>query len=101
LAAVNPAAFEPDLARSLWSIGWVHAAHQTATPEAIAATDEAIVIYQRLADRLPDAHLSDLQAAATTLADLHTITAAAAERIQHTYGLPTTAPPNAGIVLQE
>ncbi|MGH4025323.1 MAG: hypothetical protein ACRDRV_12180 [Pseudonocardiaceae bacterium] len=70
LAGVNPAAFEPDLARGLWGFAWVRSAGQVDVPEALNAAEESVAILERLAERLPQAFTGDLRGALTTLAGL-------------------------------
>ncbi|MGH3711806.1 MAG: tetratricopeptide repeat protein, partial [Pseudonocardiaceae bacterium] len=70
LAGVNPAAFEPDLARGLWSFARVRAAGQVELPGALDAADESVAIYARLVERLPQAFTGDLGGALVTLADV-------------------------------
>jgi predicted trehalose synthase len=70
LAGVNPAAFEPDLARGLWSFAWVRAASQVELPEALNAAEESVARYESLAERLPQAFTSDLRGALASLVDV-------------------------------
>ncbi|MFJ4953296.1 tetratricopeptide repeat protein, partial [Streptomyces sp. NPDC088760] len=64
LAEGNPAAYEPDLARSLSNLGiWLAAAGRRV--EALTSTEEAVKIYRRLAKGNPAAYEPDL---ATSLA---------------------------------
>ncbi|MGH4010806.1 MAG: tetratricopeptide repeat protein [Pseudonocardiaceae bacterium] len=70
LAGVNPAAFEPHLARGLWSFAWVRAAGQVELPQALAAAEESVGIYEALYRRLPQAFAGDLRGALTTAADV-------------------------------
>ncbi|HWR47743.1 MAG TPA: hypothetical protein VN327_09085, partial [Pseudonocardiaceae bacterium] len=70
LAQTNPAAFEPDLARGLWSFAWVRVAGQTELAQALTAAEESVVLYDGLVRRLPQAFTNDLHGALTTLADV-------------------------------
>ncbi|MGH3914785.1 MAG: hypothetical protein ACRDTC_15460, partial [Pseudonocardiaceae bacterium] len=89
LAGVNPAAFEPDLARGLWSFAWVRAAGQVELTEALDAADESVAIYARLVERLPQAFTGNLRGALVTLADVfkalgrHDEEAQVRDRIEH------------------
>ncbi len=49
LAAANPAAFEPELARGLWTSAWPRAATQIELTEALVTAQEAVDISARLA----------------------------------------------------
>jgi hypothetical protein len=69
LAGVNPAAFEPDLARGLWSFAWVRVAGQIELPQALtAAAEESVTRYDELTQQLPQAFTNDLNGALATLA---------------------------------
>ena len=70
LAEANPAAYLPDLARGLWGFAWVRAAGGLELPEALVAVQEAIALYQRLVEQIPDAFGRDLLSARYTLADV-------------------------------
>jgi len=70
LAEANPAAYLPNLARGLWGFAWVRAAGGLELPEGLAAVEEAITLYQRLVEEIPEAFGRDLLSARTTLADV-------------------------------
>ena len=70
LAQANPAAHLPDLARGLWGLAGVRAIAGLELPEALAAAEEAIAIYQRLVEEIPEAFGGDLLSARYTLADV-------------------------------
>jgi hypothetical protein len=70
LAEVNPAASEPDLARGLWGFAWVRVAGQVELAEARSAAEEAVVICERLVERLPQGFTGDLLGALQTLAEV-------------------------------
>ncbi|MGH3570134.1 MAG: tetratricopeptide repeat protein, partial [Pseudonocardia sp.] len=70
LAATNPAAFEPDLARGLWTFAWVRAAADTDLDAALPAAEQSAAIYERLHQRRPQAFGDDLRGALSTLADV-------------------------------
>jgi len=68
LAQANPTAYLPDLARELWGFAGVRATAGLELPEALAAAEEAIAIYQRLAEEIPEAFGGSLLSARDTLA---------------------------------
>ncbi len=70
LVEVNPAPYLPDLARGLGGFAWVRATVGLELADALTAVQEAIVIYQRLAEEIPDAFGGDLLSARYTLADI-------------------------------
>jgi len=70
LAQPNLAAYLLGLARGLWGFAWVRAAVGLELPEALTAVKEAIAIYQRLAEEIPEAFGGDLLSARYTLADI-------------------------------
>ncbi|MFF5654392.1 tetratricopeptide repeat protein, partial [Streptomyces collinus] len=78
LAAANPAAHEPDLARALFNLG-----HQLSDAgrrgEALTAAEDAAEIYRRLAAANPAAHEPDL---AASLSDLSVALADAGRRAE-------------------
>jgi hypothetical protein len=55
LAGVIPNAFEPDLARGLWSFAWVRVAGEIELPQALTAAKESVTRYGELAQQLPQA----------------------------------------------
>ncbi|MGH4015162.1 MAG: hypothetical protein ACRDSL_14820 [Pseudonocardiaceae bacterium] len=67
---MNPAAFEPDLARGLWAFAWVRAAGPMELPEALNAAEESVAIYERLVEQLPQTFTNDLRGALASLADV-------------------------------
>ncbi|MCX5208015.1 hypothetical protein OG689_01570 [Kitasatospora sp. NBC_00240] len=70
LAAANPAAHEPGLARALRVAAEVHADAGYDLPWALRMTAEAAEIYTRLASEAPTAHGGQARAVAELLADL-------------------------------
>ena len=70
LATVNPAAYEPDLAMSLWTEAWVRVAHQYELPEALTAATESVERYEKLYGQIPAAYVRDLASALGILADV-------------------------------
>jgi hypothetical protein len=93
LAGANPAAFDPDLARSLWTVGSVHVQLEMCTAEAVEATRESVAIYERLVTDLPASFAADLRAAAGALADLLDLSGATddAAQVRQRYQVGTTA----------
>jgi hypothetical protein len=69
LAAAHPDAFEPDLARGLWTFAWVRVAGRAALTQALASAEEAVTHYEVLTTGTPLAFAGDLAGALTTLAD--------------------------------
>lgn len=87
LAEANPADYRPHLAQGLWGFAQVRAAgleldslplrwrlppraRSAALSEALAAVEEAIELYTRLAERLPAAFNQGLWGAYGTMADI-------------------------------
>src|SRR5262249_5910906 len=70
LAAANPAAFEPDLARGLWGSAWVRAACQVELDQALRNAQQAADIYGRLANQLRAVFTGDRHGALQTMADV-------------------------------
>ncbi|MGH3936673.1 MAG: tetratricopeptide repeat protein [Pseudonocardiaceae bacterium] len=68
LAGAEPAAYLPNLATSLWAIACVGADGDDDLADALAAVDEAIVIFQTLAVQLPDVFVGHLRAASASRA---------------------------------
>jgi tetratricopeptide (TPR) repeat protein len=68
VATANPVAFEPQLARTLWAFAWVQAAGRLNTTGALTSVEESVEIYQRLANRSPDAFADDVRAVHRTMA---------------------------------
>ncbi|WP_203935315.1 hypothetical protein, partial [Virgisporangium ochraceum] len=70
LAATNPAAFEPDLARSLWCYAWVCEAGDIDLTNALDAGREAVSTYERLVEQWPDVFQAEMSAARATMTKL-------------------------------
>ncbi|MET8042221.1 tetratricopeptide repeat protein [Micromonospora sp. NPDC005215] len=70
LAEANPTAYLPDLAGSLWRYAWVCVTIDRNLPKALAAVHEAIVLYEGLAEQVPQRFGDDLWSAYRTLADV-------------------------------
>ena len=70
LAETNPAAYLPNLAQSLWSIGWICDVGSFDDAAGIAATEEAVALFAVLARSQPAAYSEYQAAAAATLARL-------------------------------
>ncbi|SCE78449.1 hypothetical protein GA0070563_1021, partial [Micromonospora carbonacea] len=68
LAEANPAAYLPDLARSLWIYGWLCVTMKANYAEALESVTEAISLYERLAERSPDVFAGPLVAVYQTMA---------------------------------
>lgn len=66
----NPAAFEPDLARGLWTFAWVRVTGHLELPQALTAAEESTTRYEGLVRQLPQAFTEDLSGALATLADV-------------------------------
>ena len=66
----NPAAYLPDLATSLWAIGWICAASDLQPQLGLTAVEEAAALFAALAQHQPGAFTRRWQAAQSTRADL-------------------------------
>jgi hypothetical protein len=70
LARENSLAYLPDLARSLWGYAMVCDNYGVNLPEALTATEEAIDIFQSLAEGLPEVYGDELREVHETRADV-------------------------------
>jgi tetratricopeptide (TPR) repeat protein len=70
LATANPAVFDPELAQSLWAIGWVRVSAGTELDGALTAVKESIEIFKRLAAALPNVFGGRLVGVYRTAADV-------------------------------
>lgn len=70
LARVSPAAFEPDLARSLLRCAQVRVNLRTDLSEAFASIRESVGLYRRLAARVSGTFTGDLRSSLDTAADV-------------------------------
>ena len=70
LAEANSAAYLPDLARSLCAYAWVCINAKDHLPTALHSVNEAIDLYEPLAERLPQMFADQMYAAYQTLAEV-------------------------------
>jgi hypothetical protein len=70
MAAANPAAFGPDLARGLWVFARVRAAGQVELPQALTAAQESVALFERLFRQRPRVFTGDLRGARATVAEV-------------------------------
>ena len=72
LAQANPAAYEPDLAMSLWSVAWICDRSRLAANVGLGPGREAIALFTALSRRYPDVFSARLQAVVETVSRLET-----------------------------